>query len=124
MKRQQSNGTWITFDGDDGDKLYFCDPAKNIRCSKTGCRTTCFHTMNEEFGLFTPEKPKLSDIYTEEEIVSRILKRTDSPCIECPRGKTCMCGTTCETFQKWFNEKFNNVEKAIQITTDFNRYDD
>ena len=125
MKRQQSNGTWITFDGDDGDKLYFCDPAKNIRCSKTGCHTTCFHTTNEEFGLFTPEKPKLSDICsTADEIdaICKVATRKDSPCITCEQRKTCMGGTGCGKFQTWFRDEVQRELFNKKLTTEPNKY--
>ena len=64
MQYQQPNGKFVTFDGGDGPKLYFCDPEKNTRCSKESCGKECFHTTVEEFGLFVPEKPKAFDIYT------------------------------------------------------------
>lgn len=107
MKRQQSNGSWITFDGADGEKLYFCDPAKNTRCSKEGCHVQCFHTMNEEFGLFTPEPIKISDVYSKREFdekVEKILARKDSPCRKCDYYGKCVSGTSCGKFQHWFQD--------------------
>ena len=114
MQLQQQNGRFITFDGADGPKLYFCDPAKNTRCSKESCQKTCFHTSEVEFGLFTPEKPKLNDIYTQKEFedkVCEVLARDDSPCKTCEKQNSCISGTACGVFQKWFREQLYPEKK-------------
>ena len=121
MQYQQSNGKFVTFDGADGPKLYFCDPAKNTKCSKESCHKDCFHTSNEEFGLFTPEKPKLSDIYTTqkefEDKVCEILARDDGPCKTCEDRNHCISGTRCYRFQKWLREQLYSKEEIKDCST-------
>ena len=40
------------------DGLYLCDPEKNVKCRKTSCQKTCFHTTFEEYAA---ESEPMSD---------------------------------------------------------------